>query len=86
MAAATPEERIAMKAGLRSAVDELRANARASANDPDADISALNTLFQKFLMPSSKEKVAALLGPDDARRLVESFRVSCFTSSLFSDL
>ena len=72
LAAATPEERIAMKAGLRSAVDELRANARASANDPDADISALNTLFQKFLMPSSKEKVAALLGPDDARRLVET--------------
>jgi len=72
LAAATPEERVAMKAGLRSAVDELRANARASANDPDADISALNTLFQKFLMPSSKEKVAALLGPDDARRLVET--------------
>lgn len=72
LAAATPEERIAMKAGLRSAVDELRANARASALDPDADISALNTLFQKFMMPSSREKVAALLGPDDARRLMET--------------
>jgi hypothetical protein len=72
LAAATPEERIAMKAGLRSAVDDLRANARASASDPDADISALNTLFQKFMMPSSREKVAALLGPDDARRLVET--------------
>jgi hypothetical protein len=72
LAAATPEERIAMKAGLRSAVDELRANARASASDPDADISALNTLFNKFMMPSSKEKVAALLGPDDARRLMET--------------
>jgi hypothetical protein len=72
LAAATPEERIAMKAGLRSAVDELRANARASASDPDADISALNTLFNKFMMPSSREKVAALLGPDDARRLMET--------------
>jgi hypothetical protein len=72
LAAATPEERIAMKAGLRSAVDELEFNARASALDPNADISALNTLFQKFMMPSSREKVAALLGPDDARRLVEA--------------
>jgi hypothetical protein len=72
LAAATPEERIAMKAGLRSAVDELRATARVSALDPDGDISALNTLFQKFMMPSSREKVAALLGPDDARRLMET--------------
>lgn len=66
---ATKEEREAMKAGLRSAVDELAANARISIASPDPDINALRDMFNKFSSPASREKIAALLGPSDAARM-----------------
>lgn len=71
---ATPEEKAAMRAGLRSEVQDIILNTRVTINSPDFEVNSIRDLWNKFNNPATQEKVRAVLGPDEARKLYDVYR------------
>jgi hypothetical protein len=74
LARATPEERAAMKAGLRSEINDIILNTRVTMNSPDFEVNSVRDLWSKFNNPAAMEKVSAVLGKKEADKLYEVYR------------
>lgn len=66
---ATGPERDAARAGFRSALDERLARVNAVASDPNIEIREFQRLANDLRSRSMRDKMEALLGPQDADRL-----------------
>lgn len=75
---ATPNERAAMKMGLRSQVANLVSNTRVTLASPDPDINALREMWKKFSIPETKEKITLLLGDeaDEVFQVLDKARIA----------
>lgn len=69
LAVATPEQRNAMKAGVRSQIDEIMMNARTYVGQPDHDIAELKKIWDTMSSAAARSKLTTLLGKQDADRL-----------------
>lgn len=67
LAGATGPERRAMMQGVRDQLDEIVANVKSVASDPNVDARQLRELVQSLSSKAAREKVAALVGPEKAR-------------------
>lgn len=67
LAGATGPERRAMMQGVRDQLDEIVANVKSVASDPNVDARQLRELVQGLSSKAAREKVAALVGPEKAR-------------------
>lgn len=63
----TGAERQAMMQGVRDQLDEIVANVKSVASDPNVDARQLRELVQSLSSKAAREKVAALVGPEKAR-------------------
>jgi hypothetical protein len=63
----TGAERQAMMQGVRDQLDEIVANVKSVASDPNVDARQLRELVQNLSSKAAREKVAALVGPEKAR-------------------
>ena len=57
------------KLGVRSSVDDLISNVKATIASPDIDINALRTVFTKLSSKNSRDKIKHLLSASEAKQL-----------------
>jgi hypothetical protein len=84
LSSATPEQRTAMKEGVRSKIDETVANARTYVTQPDHDIAGLKKTFDTISSAASREKITALVGQKEADKLFSAIEEARITLELRS--
>lgn len=71
LANASDAEKRAMKQGVRQYIDDMMANVKAVASDPETDVREIGKLFQSLSSRASVEKITTLLGTRDASRVLK---------------
>ena len=70
------------KLGIRSAVNDLIGNAKATIASPDIDINALRSVFGQLSSKNSRSKVSLVLGSKEANRLFKDLDMAQMSLSL----
>jgi hypothetical protein len=69
MANATGESREAARIGIRSQIDEVMANTRRAASDPNVDARQVRDALTNLSSDANRQKIAMVIGEDEAQRL-----------------
>jgi hypothetical protein len=65
----TEGQRLFMRAGLRSTIEDTMNKARATINSPDVDINALRNTLSQLSSKSAQNKMKTVVGSDNANKL-----------------
>jgi len=65
----TEGQRLYMRAGLRSTIEDTMNKARATINSPDVDINALRNTLNQLSSKSAQNKMKTVIGSDNANKL-----------------
>ena len=70
------------KLGIRSAINDLIGNAKATIASPDVDVNALRSVFGQLSSKNSRRKVSLVLGSKEANRLFKDLDIAQMSLSL----